>query len=116
MITKNFRRTISSKCRLQEFFCFRCYVRVQGFGVGVWLVPRVRDPVGEGAADQRLSLRRHEHLQRRGAVPHHRTRHFGHRESTGRRLRVRLPSDSLLLLPKHGSYIHSKGRCPLILK
>lgn len=79
-------------------FCCRCHVRLQGAGPRVWAVPGVRDEVGEGAADQRLPLRGHEHLQRGGAVPHHGAGDAGDREPAGRGVRLCLAGDRILLL------------------
>lgn len=88
---------------------YRGHLRVQGVGSGVRAVPGVRDAFDEGAADQRLALRRHEHLQRGGAVPHNGARHARHRQPTGRRLRLRLTRYCFLLFSQHGSYIHTQG-------
>ncbi len=66
-----------------------------------------RDDAGE--ADQRQPTGGDVHLQRGGAVPHHRPRHPRHRRPAQRRLRLRQPRQCRLLLPLHGARLRTKG-------
>jgi hypothetical protein len=66
-----------------------------------------------GEADQRQPPGGDVHLQRGGAVPHHRPRHPRYRRPAQRRLRLCQPRQCCLLLPLHGARLRSEGIEPL---